>query len=151
MQHVPQHTLDQAQINRLAVPAQQYLGDCSRVLVFTGDGQVLFSESCQASAAELQSLQSLFGAREEALRTGILLHNKRYEVHRHHVEGPDPLVYGRTMTGEPESSEGAAVHMLSGHQAGAPVYSVVTYEMPNISARIVSQLVQFVHTAFPRS
>ena len=32
------------------------------------------------------------------------------------------------MTGEPESSEGAAVHMLSGHQAGAPVYSVVTYE-----------------------
>ena len=50
MQHVPQHTLDQAQINRLAVPAQQYLGDCSRVLVFTGDGQVLFSESCQVCA-----------------------------------------------------------------------------------------------------
>ena len=53
---------------------------------------------------------------------------KWFQVHRHHVEGPDPLVYGRTMTGEPESSEGAAVHMLSGHQAGAPVYSVVTYE-----------------------
>ncbi len=32
--------------------------------------------------AELQSLQSLFGARENALRTGILLDNKRYEVCR---------------------------------------------------------------------
>ncbi len=50
------------------------------------------------------------------------------QVHRHHVEGPDPLVYGRTMTGDPESSEGAAVHMLGGHQAQSPVFSVVTYE-----------------------
>ncbi len=32
--------------------------------------------------AELQSLQSLFGAREDALRTGILLDNRRYEVRR---------------------------------------------------------------------
>ncbi len=31
---------------------------------------------------ELQSLQSLFGAREDALRTGILLDNRRYEVCR---------------------------------------------------------------------
>lgn len=150
MQYIPQNS-DQAQINRLADPAHQYLKDCSRVLVFTGNGQVLFSKSCEASAAELQSLQDLFGAREDALRTGILLHNRRYEVHRHHPEGPDPLVYGRSMTGVPESSEGAAVHMLHGHQAQSPIFSVVTYEMPNISARIVSQLLQFVHTAFPHT
>lgn len=149
MQHISQHA-DQGQINRLADPAQQFLRDCSRVLIFTGNGQVLFSKACQASVAELQSLQSLFGAREDALRSGILLDNKRYEVHRHHPEGPDPLVYGRTMIGDSESSEGAAVHMLSSHHAQSPIFSVVTYEMPNISARIVSQLVQFVHTAFPQ-
>ena len=34
----------------------------------------------QASPAEMQSLRSLFGAREDALRTGIVLQNKRYEV-----------------------------------------------------------------------
>ena len=34
----------------------------------------------QVTLAELKSLQSLFGAREDALRTGILLQNKRYEV-----------------------------------------------------------------------
>ena len=102
----------------------------------------------------MQSLQSLFGAREDALRTGIVLQNKRYEVrtsgiqwhflcfllsssccivacwqvHRHHLEGPDPLVYGRTMGGDPEVSEGAAVHMLASHQAGGAIISVVTYE-----------------------
>ena len=111
----------------------------------------------QASPAEMQSLQSLFGAREDALRTGIVLQNKRYEVrkpgtqwqllccflctlccitvdvrcwqvHRHHPEGPDPLVYGRTMVGDPELSEGAAVHMLASHHVGGPIVSVVTYE-----------------------
>lgn len=50
------------------------------------------------------------------------------QVHRHHPEGPDPLVYGRSMTGVPESSEGAAVHMLHGNQAQSPIFSVVTYE-----------------------
>ena len=102
----------------------------------------------------MQNLQSLFGAREDALRTGIVLQNKRYEartagiqrhllcfflhsscciiafwqVHRHHPEGPDPLVYGRTMVGDPEVSEGAALHMLASHQAGSAIISVVTYE-----------------------
>lgn len=51
-----------------------------------------------------------------------------WQVHRHHPEGPDPLVYGRTMVGEPELTEGAAVHMLVNHQAGQPIFSVVTYE-----------------------
>lgn len=147
MQHPPQQA-DQAPSNRAALAAQQYLATCSRVLVFTADGTVLFSKACQAFPAELHSLQSLFGPREAALRTGIVLQNKRYEVHRHHIDGPDPLVYGRSMTNEPELTEGAAVHMLAGSQAGAPIFSVVTYEMPNISARIVPLLVQFVHTAF---
>lgn len=47
------------------------------------------------------------------------------QVHRHHADEPDPLVYGRTMTNEPELTEGAAVHMLAGP---SPIISVVTYE-----------------------
>lgn len=53
--HLPSHNMqqqlspgaDQAQINRLAAPAQQLLSDCSKILVFTADGQVLFAKSCQ--------------------------------------------------------------------------------------------------------
>lgn len=99
--HASQH-----QIDSFATPAQQYLSDCSRVLVFNEAGQVLYARDCQvtcslsiwlhklsafkfgylmhlcaqASPAELQSLQSLFGSREDALHTGILIDNKRYEV-----------------------------------------------------------------------
>jgi len=49
MQHIPQQA-DQTQINRLADLAQHYLRDCSRVLIFTGNGQVLFSKACQVLA-----------------------------------------------------------------------------------------------------
>ena len=49
------------------------------------------------------------------------------QVHQHHVDGSDPLVYGRTMAGEPDSSEGAAMHKLGTGSGASPVYSVITY------------------------
>lgn len=57
MQYIPQNS-DQAQINTLADPAHQYLKDCSRVLVFTGNGQVLFSKSCEVPAVQLNVMCS---------------------------------------------------------------------------------------------
>ena len=50
VQQYPAQNADQVQINRLEVPAQQFLGDCSRILVFAADGQVLFAKSCQVPA-----------------------------------------------------------------------------------------------------
>lgn len=50
LQQYPAQNADQVQVNRLEVPAQQFLGDCSRILVFTADGQVLFAKSCQVPA-----------------------------------------------------------------------------------------------------
>ena len=55
LQQYPVQNEDQVQINRLEVPAQQFLGDCSRILVFTGDGQVLFAKSCQVPPVPLMS------------------------------------------------------------------------------------------------
>eukprot|EP00891_Asterochloris_glomerata_P000067 jgi/Astpho2/67/Aster-04542 len=57
----------------------------------------------------------------------MVIDGKRYEVHQHHVDGSDPLVYGRTMAGEPDSSEGAAIHKLVEGSEASPVYSVITY------------------------
>lgn len=53
LQQCPSQNADQIQINRLEVPAQQLLGDCSRILVFTADGQVLFAKSCQVPVVPL--------------------------------------------------------------------------------------------------
>lgn len=49
-QQNPLPNVDQAQINRLEVPAQQFLADCSRILIFTADGKTLFAKSCQVLA-----------------------------------------------------------------------------------------------------
>lgn len=49
---------DQHQINSYTAPAQQYLSNCSRVLVFNEAGQVLLSRSCQVPTD--QCLQQLF-------------------------------------------------------------------------------------------
>ncbi len=46
------------------------------------------------------------------------------QVHRHHP----PLVYGRSMTEEPEHSEGAAVCKEERGVQGKPMYSVITYQ-----------------------
>ena len=50
LRQYPAQNADQVQVNRLEVPAQQFLGDCSRILIFTADGQVLFAKSCQVPA-----------------------------------------------------------------------------------------------------
>ncbi len=44
------------------------------------------------------------------------------QVHQHHP----PLVYGRSMQGDPETSTGAAV--CQGLLTGAPVFVAITFE-----------------------
>ena len=66
--YIPSHDMqqqllpgaDQTQINKLAAPAQQFLSDCSKILVFTADGQVLFAKSCQVLALPASYLGLLF-------------------------------------------------------------------------------------------
>lgn len=61
------------------------------------------------------------------------------QVHRHHP----PLVYGRSMGGVPENSEGVAICKVDAGKSGRPCYGLITYAMPNISARMVPILHKF--------
>jgi hypothetical protein len=60
-------------------------------------------------------------------------------VHKHHP----PLVYGRTMKGTPESSEGWAMCEVPRPGGGGTAFGVITYTMPNVSARMVPLLQSF--------
>mmetsp|Transcript_4511 Transcript_4511/g.7631 ORF Transcript_4511/g.7631 Transcript_4511/m.7631 type:complete len:165 (+) Transcript_4511:89-583(+) len=117
------------------------LKDASRILLFDDAGTVLASwpSTFQVKPAELKPLSQLFVDRDEAIKHGITMQDVRYEVHRHHP----PLVYGRSMTGTPESSEGVAVCRVEAGPGGQPAYGLITYSMPNISARMVPMLQQF--------
>ena len=46
------------------------------------------------------------------------------QVHRHHP----PLVYGRSMSEDPEHSEGAAICKAERGPQGRPVYAAITYQ-----------------------
>ncbi|KAG1655782.1 hypothetical protein FOA52_013083 [Chlamydomonas sp. UWO 241] len=118
--------------------AKSVLKDASRVVVFSEDGTVLYSDF-QADPSELKTLAVVFVERDAAIRTGMMVGGTRYEVHRFHP----PAVYGRTMGGTPETSEGAAVYKVDVGTSGGPAYCFITYQMPNISARMVPLLTTF--------
>ena len=81
-----------------------------------------------------------FGDRENAIRQGLVLDGRRFEVHRHHP----PLVYGRNMLDvDPEDSTGIAVCRVERGPGGLPCYAAVTFEMPNTTARVVPMLADF--------
>eukprot|EP00878_Enallax_costatus_P027745 GHUV01029895.1.p1 GENE.GHUV01029895.1~~GHUV01029895.1.p1 ORF type:complete len:122 (+),score=25.09 GHUV01029895.1:43-408(+) len=93
----------------------------------------------QPSPSELQVLMKVLGDRDNAIRNGLVIDGQRYEVHRYHP----PLAYGRTMGCAPEASVGAALCKVDKGITGQPCYGVITYVMPNLSARMVPILQQF--------
>lgn len=100
----------------------------------------VFDAYDQINKMELPAMKAVFGDRDVAMKNGVFIEGTRYEVHRHHP----PLVYGRNMLGvEPEASSGWAVCRTDCGVAGQTLYTVITYEMPNISARIVPKLQAF--------
>lgn len=124
--------------NKIAEAARNSLKDASSFLVFDVEGNVLAS-SFEVNQAELKSIPALFDDRDEAIKQGIIVKGTRYEVHRHHP----PLIYGRTMGGSPETSEGIAVCKVDNPSGGPAHIGLITYAMPNVSARMVPILQSF--------
>lgn len=121
----------------IAELAKRELKDASRFLFFDGDSVI--ASSFTVDHNELKPLMAHFDDRDNSIKHGIILQGARFEVHRHHP----PLVYGRTMGGSPEQSEGVALCRVERGQGGAPAYGLITYQMPNISARMVPLLHKF--------
>ncbi|GLC33153.1 hypothetical protein PLESTB_000364800 [Pleodorina starrii] len=122
----------------IADAAKAALKDASRFLFFNEQGTVLAS-SFTVDVSELKPLEALFNDRDEAIKHGMVVLGTRYEVHRHHP----PLIYGRTMGAVPEESEGSAIYKIEKGLGGQVCYGLITYQMPNISARMVPMLQKF--------
>lgn len=111
----------------LAEAARSELADASSFLFFDAAGEVLASGGLPQAVdkAELKPLVDVLGDRTSAVRSGMVVGGRRYEVHRHHP----PLVYGRTMgVADPGESEGAALCAVTdGTVTGRPCYGFITY------------------------
>lgn len=64
-----------------------------------------------------------------------MLGGDHFDVHRFHP----PLVYGRR--GGPDEGEGIA--LCRAIKDGAPIYGLITYKLPILSARAVPQLIDY--------
>ncbi|GIL44605.1 hypothetical protein Vafri_2128 [Volvox africanus] len=122
----------------IAEAAKAALKDASRFLFYNEQGTVLAS-SFTVEPSELKPLELLFTDRDEAIKHGMTVLGARYEVHRYHP----PLIYGRTMGAVPEESEGCAICKIDNGLGGHACYGLITYQMPNISARMVPILQKF--------
>ncbi|KDD73105.1 hypothetical protein H632_c2533p0, partial [Helicosporidium sp. ATCC 50920] len=91
------------------------------------------------SKEELGALRSAMADRNLAIGGGLTVQGRRYEVHRFHP----PLVYGRSMDGNPEESTGVALCSVPRGLGGSHTFCLITYEMPQVSARMVQMLSDF--------
>jgi len=97
-----------------------------------------------ANPKEICELKTAFGEREAAVKAGVILNGRRFEIHKQFPEHDPPLVYGRTMhpKEDPLNSSGFGILKYK-TSSGKPAYVVVTYEMPNISARVMPIVIKF--------
>mmetsp|Transcript_462 Transcript_462/g.959 ORF Transcript_462/g.959 Transcript_462/m.959 type:complete len:138 (-) Transcript_462:539-952(-) len=114
------------------------LKDAAKFVFFDEKGTI-FASNFKVNPAEFKALSAVCGDRDDAIKHGMIISGIRFEVHRHHP----PLVYGRTMGGPPETSEGCAICKIEQGLDGVAAYGMITYKMPNVSARMVPILQEF--------
>ncbi|GBG75804.1 hypothetical protein CBR_g21049 [Chara braunii] len=104
----------------------------SRVVIFDSRAMVLAANFDPPSTEELLALMLSLSERSSAIRDGLYVGGKRFEVHRHHF----PYVYGRCT----EDREGIALCRADDVQNGAQIFGLTTYSLPAISAAVVPRL-----------
>ncbi|CCI47385.1 unnamed protein product [Albugo candida] len=109
-------------------------------IVFLEDGTVLAS-TFTPRKEEITAWTKLFLRREDTIASGIILSNEQYDVHRYHP----PLIYGRRGDALNEQTEGIAICKLE-RPTKQPIYCLITYSHPTLSARAVPQLRDFCQT-----
>lgn len=132
-----------------------YFPEDAVVAVFREQGGVCLSQNYkhQNHVEDFESITRSVdgGDRDEAIREGIIFQGRRFEVYRYHP----PLVYGRVAGVPTSESVGIAVikHTIIHHDCltedgdkidkGTYCYMVVTYTLPETSARILTQALSY--------
>ena len=91
-----------------------------------------------------RKLTEAYNSRDETITHGFDLGEDHFDVHRFHP----PLVYGRR--GDCEVGEG--ICLLRGKDNdGEPVFLIICYELPIVSARAIPQGIEFFNTYSKRN
>lgn len=110
----------------------------AKAIAFEHDGRVIASTVIPLDG-EIAAFLKLFDKREDTIASGIVLQNEQYDVHRYHP----PLIYGRRGDPAVDEGEGIAICKVEKKATKQPVYCLITYVFPTLSARVVPQLKEF--------
>jgi len=111
----------------------------SRGVVFNDEGHVLAS-SFSANEAEVKLLLTAFKDYDSTVGGGLTLEGQNYDVHRFY----EALIYGRR--GDVENGEGIALCKVTGAKSKKPVFGLITFSFPILTARAVPQLRDFMQS-----
>lgn len=107
----------------------------AKAVIFDNEGRVIASKGFAVDPKEVLPYLHSLDSRDQTIGAGFTLNKNHFDVHRFHP----PLVYGRR--GGPDEGEGIA--LCQALRNGIPVYGLITYELPILSARAVPQLIDF--------
>jgi hypothetical protein len=134
---------------------QDLVHDLASLIVFDGSGCVLLG-TVVPQDLQAPKLMSLFDSRDEAMTNGIDLYNEHFDVHRYQIilaffycilfilirfHPEQNLVYGRSE--DYKDGKGICIYRTKGGELSNQTYAVFTYKFPTISARAISNFIQF--------
>lgn len=102
-------------------------------LVFTQEGGVLF-DSGSTKADEIPGFIELFKDYDNTIKVGVTYSTVHYHVHRFY----DGIIYGRADPGT-KRTDGFCLYRTE-RNGKAPLYALVTYDLPDVSARIIPKM-----------
>ena len=107
--------------------------DWSNCLFFNGDGKILY-QTVEEKPEAIQTLISLFNDYDTTIKAGLTFNQVHYHVHRFY----DGLIYGRA---DPNTKRTDGFCLYRTEREGkTPLYVLITYELPNVSARMIPLL-----------
>ncbi|EQC27615.1 hypothetical protein SDRG_14665 [Saprolegnia diclina VS20] len=117
------------------VDAMKAQKEWTKAIVFDHEGNFI-AGTVKPLDGEISAYLRLYDDRDTTMGTGIVFLNEQYDVHRFHP----PLIYGRK--GDPAKEEGEGIALCKVEKK-VPVYCMITYVFPTLSARVVPQLQAF--------
>ena len=111
------------------------MNEWAKAVIFDNEGRIISSKGFSVDPKEILPYLHSLDSRDQTIGAGFILNKQHFDVHRYHP----PLVYGRR--GGPDEGEGIA--LCQALRNGVPIYGLITYELPILSARAVPQLIEF--------
>lgn len=112
--------------------------DWTNFSIFTERGREI-ATTVPLNTNSIQSILFLFNDYDETIKMGLMYNGVHYHVHRFYND----LIYGRA---DPATNRKDGFCIARFRDASEPFVVVITYDLPNVSARMIPLLLQYIES-----